>query len=712
MTGVSLFKLLDYSINTATFEPEVSDDGGQLLQVSGMKIAFNPKLEEHRIISIDVFDKENETFVPVERLRLYSFATDSYVCGGYDFYAEILGNSLVFEGEDQGFIGSVLHQDVVAAYLDQSGTYDTSLQSRLSNKTISNVPLNMIENPENCRPGSFYSDTRYSCEICPPNIKVHFLSEQIVMSGESGSVSIPIESIDLVNSELYNVSVALKSYPSWIKIAGNGNGIAYDVGKLIEIKSGEQITVEIWATPELLEPGTALATVAFSVVNGGSFLGCSWSDATFDILLRVTPTANLNQLGMVRVLGYSLSGIAVFTALFFCMWVIKRRKLRIVKTMQPVFLVAVCVGVSIMALSIVPMSIDDQTASDRGSDMACMAIPWLFSMGFTLSQSALFSKLWRINKLFNARQVRRMQVTEKDVIGPFALLFTLNFSFLLVLTLVDPVRFERVPVGVEEWNTYGKCSTGGAVGTTMFFLIVAVNLCAVAIACYQAYLARNVSDEFSESKRLGTVMFSWAQMMLVGLPVIFLIDADNPIARYFLVVTLTFARKCSVNTITYQIEVSNQNSPFTVRDMTVCESMLLLIFIPILLHVRRSRGTSIAGSTAIRDAIHKSTNPSAQHTAIGHTRITGISIESSGGRINEIDSHFDPPGLEDNTAGGAAVFHDHTLARDLCENDAGKRNGLGPSQAPIEHRSELKEPSVVTPGMAIDEASDRMETAT
>jgi len=45
-----------------------------------------------------------------------------------------------------------------------------------------------------------------------------------------------------------------------------------------------------------------------------------------------------------------------------------------------------------------------------------MALPWLLSMGFSIAMSALFAKLWRINRLFNAsNSFRRVCVNAKDV---------------------------------------------------------------------------------------------------------------------------------------------------------------------------------------------------------------------------------------------------------------------------------------------------------
>jgi hypothetical protein len=232
----------------------------------------------------------------------------------------------------------------------------------------------------------------------------------------------------------------------------------------------------------------------------------------------VTPDDELNQLGSIRAVGLSLLAIHFLNAVFYSVWVYWNRQLRIVKTMQPIFLVTIRIGVGVMVLGIVPLSIDDGIASTRGCDIVCMSVPWLLSLGFTLAFSALFSKLWRIFKLFNNQNFRRAKVIEKDVLAPFATLFTLSFAVLLTWTLVDPVHWSRDPIDGEQWNTFVSCKVDGTTSKISYALIGAFNVGALFLACYQAYKARNISDEFSESKNVGFAVFSWVQALMVGLP--------------------------------------------------------------------------------------------------------------------------------------------------------------------------------------------------
>jgi len=233
-----------------------------------------------------------------------------------------------------------------------------------------------------------------------------------------------------------------------------------------------------------------------------------------------------------------------------------------------------------MAMALVPLSIDDGLASNRGCDIACMATPWLISIGFTVAFSALFSKLWRINKLFNNRQCRRIKVQEKDVLLPFAVVFTLNFAVLLSWTLVDPLRWTRRTMNDEKWNTYGSCR-GTATASKIFVGMTAlVNVSALAITCWQAYKARNIGDEFSESKNLGRALFSWVQLLVVGVPVLFLIDQDNVSAKFFLQIALLFA---------------------------MCMSMFLFIFVPMFSQLRSFQLSSIGKS--MRNVFMKTSGP-------------------------------------------------------------------------------------------------------
>ena len=209
-----------------------------------------------------------------------------------------------------------------------------------------------------------------------------------------------------------------------------------------------------------------------------------------------------------------------------------------------------------MSSAIVPLSIDDSIASLQGCNIACMATPWLGSIGFTVVFSALFSKLHRVHKLLkNAENFRKVKISEKDVLKPFLVLLTLNVTSLLVWTVVDPWVWVRVPVNPDiPWSTYGTCRSedDGLVSKIFGALTLVINLAALLFACVQAYQARNIATEYAESKYIGIAIFGLFQLCIVGLPLTFLVRGNSK-ALYFLISGLIF---------------------------TICMSVLLLMFVP------------------------------------------------------------------------------------------------------------------------------------
>jgi hypothetical protein len=66
---------------------------------------------------------------------------------------------------------------------------------------------------------------------------------------------------------------------------------------------------------------------------------------------------------------------------------------------QPMFLWMVCAGTLVMASSIFAFGIEDDIASYQASSIGCMTALWLFCLGFVTTFSALFSKIWLINRV-------------------------------------------------------------------------------------------------------------------------------------------------------------------------------------------------------------------------------------------------------------------------------------------------------------------------
>ena len=111
-----------------------------------------------------------------------------------------------------------------------------------------------------------------------------------------------------------------------------------------------------------------------------------------------------------------------------------------------------------------------------------------------------------------ASSMKRVKITERDVLKPFAVLMTLNFIILLSWTLVDPMLFERVET--DELTSYGRCVPQGNQWKGFIGVLAILNFAALIVVNVQAYKARSINDELSESKYIGLATLSMFQVRL------------------------------------------------------------------------------------------------------------------------------------------------------------------------------------------------------
>jgi hypothetical protein len=89
----------------------------------------------------------------------------------------------------------------------------------------------------------------------------------------------------------------------------------------------------------------------------------------------------------------------------------------VVQRAQPFFLKMLCYGSVLTSTSIFTVSWDEGAGwSNRQLDIACAMTPWFFFVGIILTFCALFTKLWRVDKVL---QFRRRAVTISNVMKPW-----------------------------------------------------------------------------------------------------------------------------------------------------------------------------------------------------------------------------------------------------------------------------------------------------
>jgi hypothetical protein len=413
------------------------------------------------------------------------------------------------------------------------------------------ITLNVMETSKN-KPTEYYamfdrwdSVTDWTVLVLVP---VHGVKNAMNPSVKDLEVKLEANEGDLVDVEttLFNngtmdFTVMLSDkMPRWIDIKDSErfkNGIV--------VEANDRLDIRFQINTNEMRVGTTADILPFIIQDDG-YPDCLYvGSATISLSIRVFPEPDLNQLGIVRIPGLVLCGIMACAAIAFIIWIVTYQKHRVVRSSQPFFLIMLCVGVLVMSSTTIPLSVDDGVCSNfAGCDKACMASPWLISIGFVTCFSALFSKLWRVNRIFHHQGFKRLVVTRKDALIPFAVLFTGNFACLLAWTLVDPLVWKRKKLG--EYDSYGVCAPKNGDSAVIFVsIIAAINLTALLLACYEAYQARMISDEYSETSYIGMAVISMLQVSIIGVPVMFLVN-ENPAASFFVCCGLIFIIGMSV----------------------------------------------------------------------------------------------------------------------------------------------------------------------
>ena len=267
--------------------------------------------------------------------------------------------------------------------------------------------------------------------------------------------------------------------------------------------------------------------------------------------------------------GYILFAVQAFLSVACTAWTVYYRQRRVVKASQPLFLCLVAFGAFLMSLSIIPVGIQGEyrylvdpitgvptdepnTDIDR-VDAACMALPWLFSMGFAVTFSALFAKIWRIKLVFQAaRTFVRKQVGVKDVVSIMVAVIVLQAIVLIAWNVADPLIWQR-EVLMEDNNGYPTRSIGTCSSTNgLAFLIplIVIDALMLVYALYLCFVTRKVSAEFQEVTWITASILSILQILVLSIPILVIVDADNN-AFYFVRVAVIFLVSSTVTMLIF-----------------------------------------------------------------------------------------------------------------------------------------------------------------
>mmetsp|Transcript_37887 Transcript_37887/g.64709 ORF Transcript_37887/g.64709 Transcript_37887/m.64709 type:complete len:798 (+) Transcript_37887:172-2565(+) len=272
----------------------------------------------------------------------------------------------------------------------------------------------------------------------------------------------------------------------------------------------------------------------------------------------------------LKAFGIVLFGLQALLTVLCAAWTVYYSPRTVVKASQPIFLCLVAFGSFVMSLGIIPIGIQGkyryvqdpstgQLLTDVDNpeigriDAACMALPWLFSIGFSIVFSALFAKIWRIRKIFKAVEnfVRRA-VPVKEVLYIMVGVILVQVVILLCWQFIDPLRWQRHVI-FDDLNGYPTKSVGYCASDNVYrFLIplICIDGLMLFYALYLCFVTRKIESDYQEGTWITASVLSIIQILLLSIPILVIVENDNN-AYYFVRAAVLFLISSTVTMLIF-----------------------------------------------------------------------------------------------------------------------------------------------------------------
>ncbi|CAB9515608.1 acid type B receptor subunit 2 [Seminavis robusta] len=421
-----------------------------------------------------------------------------------------------------------------------------------------------------------------------------------------------------------------------------------------------------------------------------------------DCSIEVPENVNSLSSGMVWA-AYIMFILNVFTIMLCAVWLYWKRTTPQVLVSQPSFLCLVLAGCLISSSTILAMAQED---TGEGPVPACMAIPWLYSVGFCITFGTLFAKIRRVFFIFrNATSTfgNKHLVSVWETLAVIGAVLAVDVFILILWTALDPLQWQREVLTEDIFGvpleSIGYCTAEH--WAIWAGLIATLHLLLMAVACFMCYAARNIPTRFAEGKYISIAMISNLQIFVVGVPILVIIGADPQTGFFvrsviiwmndFVVVTLIFGNL--IYSVHFQPNKQRGSDPNSVRDVVGSAIQQYRS------NVLRDTKASWMGSSGIDGSEHAGQARAQQSPDIKDIKEHGENSESSDqDYVDEEDqadlapmrsfasgrTSIDPLGDDKNSWGMNTLSMMLPCDGDESEGEEGRQGYVAPSQKPVD----------------------------
>lgn len=167
----------------------------------------------------------------------------------------------------------------------------------------------------------------------------------------------------------------------------------------------------------------------------------------------------------------------------------------------------------------------------------------------------------------NAAKFKRIKLTPADVMKPMIALLFVNIILLTVWTIIDPRNYHIVYVDLDDFGRVVETKSSCSSEHQIIFMGVlgGINLGSLAFTLVQAYQARKISTEYSESNCIFVAMVSHSGALYLA------ISSYPSIHSHSICSGLFFTHP-------YLASQSSLLPTITLRQFTFCRQVFCLLF--------------------------------------------------------------------------------------------------------------------------------------
>lgn len=185
----------------------------------------------------------------------------------------------------------------------------------------------------------------------------------------------------------------------------------------------------------------------------------------------------------------------------------------------------ICIGVIILASSILPFSITS-TSAGKTMTIICTVSIWLRTIGFAVIVSALFAKTYRIHRIIRGTTLYRTSDARilTEFLLPLTVTLIVNAGILSTMIILNPVKYgiKTIQQSSTQTITYGSCIFTEEQWYHYWIPLAIWNISINAISLYLSWTLRKFDLEYSttfpsEGQQIFNALLSSLIVSLVGM---------------------------------------------------------------------------------------------------------------------------------------------------------------------------------------------------